>query len=148
MKIRAAIAAAGGAALLGAGSFALPASAASPAAATHKLSFISVTKKSVMFTKTSGGSQDTDVSKAGKTVGFDLLYFAATSASGGTLHVTIDTRGGFLYGTAAFSFKTGAITHGKVTGGAGAFKGATGTLKARNLNRAGTRTAVTITYRT
>ena len=33
-----------------------------------------------------------------------------------------------------------------VTGGTGAFKGATGTITAKALNKAGTRTAVTITY--
>ena len=35
---------------------------------------------------------------------------------------------------------------GKVTGGTGAFKGATGTITAKALNKAGTRHAVTITY--
>jgi hypothetical protein len=34
-----------------------------------------------------------------------------------------------------------------VTGGTGAFARATGTIKLKNLNAAGTRTAVTITYR-
>lgn len=148
MKLRTGMAAAVGTTLLGAGAFALPAAAASSTAAMHTLSFISVTNKSTTFTKMTGGSQDTDVSKAGKTVGFDMLYFAATSASGGILNVTVETKGGFLYGTAALNLKTGVITHGKVSGGTGAFKGATGTLKAKNLNSAGTRTAVTITYRT
>lgn len=105
MKIRTAIAAATGAALLGTGALALPAAVASPTAATHTLSFLSLQKKSTMFTKMTGGQQDTDV-------------------------------------------KAGEISHGKVTGGTGAFKGATGTVKAKNLNSAGTRTAVTITYRT
>lgn len=36
--------------------------------------------------------------------------------------------------------------NGKVTGGTGAFAGATGRIKAKNLNAAGTRTVVTITY--
>src|SRR5260370_32432295 len=106
MKMRVAIAAASGAALLGAAAFALPA-VDSPAAATHTLAFISVTKQSTTFTKMTGGQQDTDVNKAGKTVGFDMLYFAATSSSGATLNVTFDTKGGFLYGTAAVNFKTG-----------------------------------------
>jgi hypothetical protein len=148
MKIRTAIAAATGAALLGTGALALPAAVASPTAATHTLSFISLQKNSTMFTKMTGGQQDTDVTMAGKTVGFDMLYFAATSSSGAILNLTVDTKGGFLYGTAAFNFNTGVISHGKVTGGTGAFKGATGTVKAKNLNSAGTRTAVTITYRT
>ena len=147
MKMRAPIAAASAAAILGAGAFVLPA-VASSTATTHTLKFISVSKKSIMLTKASGAQQNTDVSKAGKTVGFDMLYFKATSASSAALNITVDTTGGFLYGTAKISFKTGAVTGGKVTGGTGSFKGATGTIKAKNLNQAGTRTAVTITYHT
>ena len=147
MKMRASIAAASAAAILGAGAFVLPA-VASSTATSHTLKFISVSKKSIMLTKASGAQQNTDVSKAGKTVGFDMLYFKATSASSAALNITVDTTGGFLYGTAKISFKTGAVTGGKVTGGTGSFKGATGTIKAKNLNQAGTRTAVTITYHT
>ena len=148
MKIRTAIAAATGAAVLGTGALALPAAMASQATTTHKLSFISLQKNSTMFTKMTGGQQNTDVTKAGKIVGFDMLYFAATSHTSAILNLTVDTKGGFLYGTAAFNFNTGVISHGKITGGTGAFKHATGTVKAKNLNSAGTRTAVTITYRT
>jgi hypothetical protein len=36
--------------------------------------------------------------------------------------------------------------YGKVTGRTGAFAGATGTITGKSLNRAGTRTAITITY--
>jgi hypothetical protein len=42
--------------------------------------------------------------------------------------------------------KTGAFSNGKVTGGTGSFNGATGSITAKNPNKAGTRTAVTITY--
>jgi hypothetical protein len=147
MKMRTPIAAASAAAILGTGAFVLPAMASSTAS-SHTLKFTSVTKKSIMLTKASGAQQDTDVSKTGKTVGFDMLYFKATSASSAALNITVDTTGGFLYGTAKVSFKTGAITAGKVTGGTGSFKGAAGTIKAKNLNQAGTRTAVTITYHT
>jgi hypothetical protein len=75
-----------------------------------------------------------------------MLYFAATSATAGTVNVTVNTTGGFLYATATLNLKTGAVTDGKVTGGTGTFAGATGTLKAKNLNKSGTRTAVTIVY--
>ena len=108
--------------------------------------FVSVTNKSIRLTKTSGAQQDTDVNAAGKTVGFDMLYFEAASASTGAVNAAIDTAGGFLYGTLTDNLKTGAITNGKVSGGTGAFAGATGTIKAKNLNKAGTRTAVTIAY--
>jgi hypothetical protein len=147
MKIPTSIAAAGAAALLGTGALVLPA-AASANSATHTLKFISVQKKSIMFTRATGASQNTDVNAAGKTVGFNMLYFAATSATAAAINLTVDTSGGFLYGTGTINIKTGAFSNGKVTGGTGAFKGATGTIKAKNLNKAGTRTAVTITYST
>ena len=55
MKIRMSIAAAGAAALPGAGALALPAMA-SAHRATHTLKFISVQKTSVGFTKTTGAN--------------------------------------------------------------------------------------------
>ncbi len=148
MNIRTSIIAAGAAVVLGTtGALVLPA-VASAHSTTHTLTFISVTKTSIMFTKATGGQQNTDVNAAGKTVGFDMLYFTAVSATTGNVNVTVDTTGGFLYGTLTVNFKTGAISNGKVTGGTGSFVGATGTIKAKNLNPAGTRTAVTITYST
>jgi hypothetical protein len=147
MKIRTSLAAAGAVAVLGAGAVVLPA-VASASSATHTLKFISVQKSSVMFTKTTGANQDTDVNAKGKTVGFDMLYFKATSATTGAVNITGDLSGGFLYGTGTINFKTGVFSNGKVTGGTGAFAGAKGTIKAKALNASGTRTAVTITYST
>jgi hypothetical protein len=146
MKIRMSIAVAGAAALLGTGALAIPA-AASAHTTSHTLKFISVTKASAMFTKTTGAQQDTDVNTAGKIIGFDMLYFAATSATTVTVNVTVDTTGGFLYGTFTVNTSNGVVSNGKVTGGTGSFKGAAGTITAKNLNKAGTRTAVTVTYR-
>jgi hypothetical protein len=146
MKLRASIAAVGAAALVSSAALAVPA-LASPHAATHTLTFISVTRQSITLTNTSGAQQDTDVNAKGKPVGFDMLYFAVRSATAATLYATVDTTGGFLYGTFTYHTKTGAITNGKVTGGTRAFVGATGTIKLKNLNKAGTRTAVTITYK-
>ena len=125
----------------------LPA-AASARAATHTLQFISVTKASVGFSASTGAQQDTDVNAKGKVVGYDMLYFAAVSRTTAALNITLDTKGGMLYATASVNLQTGAVSGGKVTGGTGAFKGATGTLTAKDLNKAGTRTAVKITYRT
>ena len=93
MKVRACIAAAGAAALVGTGAFMLP-GLASASSTTHTLKFISVTKNSVNFTKKSGGQQDTDVNVKGKTIGFDMLYFVATSRTTGAVNVTVDTSGG------------------------------------------------------
>lgn len=151
MKIRRSVAAVGAAVIVGAGASAgalvIPA-VASAHTTTHTLKFISVTKKSKMFTKTTGGQQDTDVNAKGKIIGFDMLYFRITSPHGSAVNVTLDTKGGFLYGTLNVNFNTGKITNGKVTGGTGKFKGASGTIRAKNLNSAGTRTAVTVIYHT
>jgi hypothetical protein len=62
------------------------------------------------------------------------------------LTFTAILNGGFVYGVANASINP--VSHGTIIGGTGAFKGAEGTLLAKNLNKAGTRTAITITYRT
>jgi hypothetical protein len=145
MKLRTSLAAASMAAVLGTGALVLPA-VASASSATHTLKFTAVTNKSIMFTKMTGGSQETDVNAAGKTVGFDVLYFAAVSATTANINVTFDTTGGLLYGTATVGIKTNKVTNGKVTGGTGAFAGATGTIKAKSVGK--NREAITITYST
>ena len=73
-----------------------------------------------------------------------MLYLTVISATAATVNVTGDISGGFLYGTATVNLKTGAISNGKVTGGTGAFKGATGTIKVKTISS--TKHAVTITY--
>lgn len=147
MKIRTSIAGTVAAALIGAGAFAFPA-LASASTATHTLKFISLQKATVTFSPVMAGQQDTDVNNAGKVVGYDMLYYAVASKTTFDAWWTVDIDGGFLTGTFTSNATTGAITNGKVTGGSRAFKGATGTLTAKALNQAGTRVAVTITYRT
>jgi hypothetical protein len=144
MKLRTSIAAVGAAALIGSGAFVVPA-LASPQAAAHTLAFTSVTKAMISFSKTSVGVQETDINKAGKTVGFDMIYGVQVSATTSDANVTIDTKGGLLYGTFTINLNTGVISDGKVTGGTGAFKKATGTLTATAINN--TKTAVKITYK-
>jgi hypothetical protein len=144
MKLRTSLAAAGAAVVLGTtGALVLPA-VASAHSATHTLKFVSVSKATVGFTRATGGLQNTDVNTAGKTIGFDMLYFAATSPSRVAVNLTVDTKGGFLYGTFTFNPRTGVVTNGKVTGGTGAFAGATGTIKVKTISS--TKHAVTITY--
>jgi hypothetical protein len=144
MKLRTSLAAAGAAVVLGTtGALVLPA-VASAHSATNTLKFTSVQKGTAGFTRATGGIQNTDVNTTGKTIGFDMLYFKATSPSSLAVNLTVDTKGGFLYGTFTFNPKTGVVTNGKVTGGTGAFKGATGTIKVKTISR--TKHAVTITY--
>ncbi len=147
MKIRTSIAVTAAAALIGAGAFMLPA-AASAGAPAHTLKFTSVTKAQTMFSVVSGAIQDTDVNSKGTTVGFDLLYYAYVKGANAGVNLTVVTAGGFIYGTGLVSITTKAFTDGKVTGGTGAFAGATGTITEVNLNKAATKTAVTITYHT
>ena len=146
MKVRASIAAVGTMAALGlTGAVLLPA-AAGARTVTHTLTFTAVQQATANFSKTTGGSADKDVDKAGKVIGFDVLRFAFDPKTGTTsIGVALDTAGGFLYSVLHES--STPVTHGTVTGGTGTYAGATGTITAKS-NKAGTRTAVTITYQT
>jgi hypothetical protein len=145
MKIRTPLAAAAAAVVLGTtGALVLPA-AASAHSATHTLRFVSVLKKLAIYTKTTVAEQDTDVTRAGKTIGFDELYATQTGPTTGTADIAYAVNGGLLYGTLTLT-DNGARAHGKVTGGTGRFKGATGTITAKPANKSGTHAAVTITY--
>jgi hypothetical protein len=145
MKIRASIAVIGTVAAVGlTGAMLLP-TAASAHATTHTLAFTSVQQAAVQYSSTTGGSEDKDVNKAGKVIGFDVLRFAVNPQTGtASIGVALDTSGGFLYGVLQES--GGPVSHGTVTGGTGAFAGATGTITATS--KTATRTAVTITYHT
>jgi hypothetical protein len=144
MKVRTSIAAAGAAAILGGGAFLLPA-LASAHSTTHTLKFTAVTVQSANFSKTTAAQSGKDLDKAGKIIGFDMLYFVFNPKTHvPSANVTVDTNGGFLYGTLKFS--KGPLTHGTVTGGTGKFKGVVGTITSKNLDKSGNRTAVTITY--
>jgi hypothetical protein len=144
MKLRTSIIAAAAAVVLGGtGALMLPAVASAHSSSTT-LKFTAVQKATHSFSAATQAIQDTDVNAVNKTVGFDMLYVTATSSTSGTANVTVDTKGGFLYGTFNINFKTGAVTNGKVTGGTGAFKGATGTITVKTISN--TKHAVTITY--
>jgi hypothetical protein len=143
MKIRKPAMAVAAAAVLGTtGGLALPA-LASTHDTSHTLTFTSETVKSVGFTKTTDGSQDTDVNSTGKTIGFDVVYGAATGRTSYTVNATVTTTGGLIYGTLT-STNSGKTFSGKVTGGTGAFTGATGTITTKAISS--TKTAVTIVY--
>lgn len=141
MNVRRSIAAAGAAVVVGStGALALPA-VASAHDASHTLKLTAVAKDSVAFTSKAGGSQETDINSAGKTIGFDVVYFTITGKNSATVNVAFDMKGGLLYGTLTTT-TMGTTFKGKVTGGTGTFKGATGTITARTLR--GQKTAITI----
>ena len=145
MKFRTSIAAAGTATVLGiTGAILLPA-AASAHAVTHTLTFTSVAQGQAKFSATSTGFEDKDLSKAGKVIGYDVVNITVDPTTGKvSAWVTLDTAGGLLYGTLKVS--SNPVSHGTVTGGTGAFAGATGTITAKSISA--TKTAVTITYQT
>ena len=115
---------------------------ASAHSASHTLKFTAVTKSRVTFTSSTFGMQETDVSSTGKTIGFDDVYITVTGSTA-TANVAVDVKGGFLYGVVT-STDGGKTFAGKVTGGTGAFKGATGTIAGKAISN--TKTAVTIIY--
>jgi hypothetical protein len=143
MKLRTSLAAAAAAIVLGTtGALVLPAVAsAHNASTTLKLTAVKV--NSHPFTKTTSARQETDVNSAGKTIGFDDTYFTSTGKNSGTVNVAFDIKGGFLYGTVTTT-NGGKTFSGKVTGGTGAFAGATGTITAKPISS--TKTPITIIY--
>jgi hypothetical protein len=149
MRARTYLAATAAAGLIGSGAFLLPAAASTqqPACSCgiHTLRFVSVTKNSVAFSKTTAAQQDTDVNAKGQVIGFDQLWLSFNPKTGrGWGNFTFDYRDGFIYGSLRLS--TSGAT-GMLTGGTGAYRHITGSLVATTLNKAGTRTAVTIRYR-
>jgi hypothetical protein len=143
MRIRTSIAAEGAAVVLGTtGALVLPAVASAHSASTT-LKFTAVTNKSVSFTSTTNGNQETDVNSTGKTIGFDDVYVMITGPNSATVNVALDIKGGLLYGMVTTT-DMGKTFSGKVTGGTGAFKGATGTITAKTITS--TKTAITIIY--
>jgi hypothetical protein len=141
MKVRTYLAVAGAAGLLGLGAFVVPATAGT-AWMTHTLKFTSVTKDTLIISKTTVAEQDTDVNKSGKVIGFDMVYLTVNPKTGkGKGTFSFVTRGGFIYGAFRLT-KTGAA--GTITGGTGRYAGAMGTIVAKTLTK--TRTAVTLKY--
>ncbi|MGD0705913.1 MAG: hypothetical protein ABSA02_39285 [Trebonia sp.] len=148
MKHRIAIAAiATTAALGGACAFLVPAASASTAAKSHTVTFTSVEEAVHNYSQTVSSQQDKDVNGSGKVIGYDMLY-SVFNPKTETAELTFAAilNGGFVYGVANAS--SNPVSHGTITGGTGAFTGAKGRLVAKNLNKAGTKTAVTITYHT
>ena len=117
---------------------------ASVHSASHTLKFTAVTVNSAAFTKTSFGEQQNAVNSKGKLIGFSVVYITLTGKTSATLYAALDTTGGFLYATLT-STNLGKTSSGTVTGGTGAFKGATGTVTAKTISS--TKTAVAIIYK-
>jgi hypothetical protein len=64
------------------------------------------------MTRQSRGSDNS----AGKTVGFDIVYFTIKGKNSATVNTAFDIKGGLLYGTLTTT-SMGKTFKGKVTGG-------------------------------
>ena len=146
MKLRLLVVLAGTTAAVGVGAFLLPAAGHSGSpATTHTIRFTAVTEKQATLGKSTFVQSQVDHNKAGTVIGVDVINVAFSSTmSLSHGRVALSAKGGMLYGM--LTFPTATTTTGKVTGGTGRFKGATGTIVGKNLNASGTRTKVTVTY--
>ena len=124
------------AAVTAAASAAIPAIAA-PAAAEHTLHFDAVQVYAHKFSASSYIELDKNIS-GGKVIGTDELDWSGNNAS-----VALALGKGFLFGR--FSVSNSGVISGSVTGGTGAYRGASGTIGGRGVSS--TVAAVTVKYR-
>jgi hypothetical protein len=116
---------------------------AAVASTAHTIRFVSHPIRDVHL-----GNTDVQTSRethAGKTVGYDISDCVFDFSVGrAACHVAVGRRGGLLYG--AFHFNANANNgplHGKITGGTGVYRGATGTFV--GTQRSGS-TKIVVTY--
>jgi hypothetical protein len=115
--------------------------AASSAPTSHTLTFKSKQVSSKRL-KSAVINVDKDV-KAGKYIGNDVVRFTFTKKNSAKATVAAAFKGGLIY--ASFnSTQNGTISAGKVTGGTGQFKNATGTITGHSTKSGDEK--VTITY--
>lgn len=118
---------------------------ASAATKVHTLKFVAISGPEISPTQTT--FVGTDVEKShGKVVGFDTL---AGRFSFKTHHVRIfvalSRKDGLLYATLNGNADSNVL-NGRVTGGAGVFKGATGTVHTHSPSQNSNKTYVTVHY--
>jgi hypothetical protein len=146
VKLRPYLVAIGAAATLGGtGAVVLP-GVASARVVTHTVTLTSVLERQVNFSRNKGILDDRDLNKAGRVVGFDTVRFSFSPKTGRTsFGVALNLQRGFVYGVLT-QHGNNPVMRGKILWGAGLFHRVAGTITARNLNKSGSRTAVTIRY--
>jgi hypothetical protein len=142
MKVRMLIAAAGAALILGSAGPLVAQAAASTHGATRTLTLTARTLGDLSFGQTRADLLGTDANSAGKTVGYDEIYLSFSSMTTGRGNAAFAFDGGLLYATVATT-DSGSTYSGEVTGGTGAFTGATGAIAARVSHNTA---LITITY--
>jgi hypothetical protein len=109
----------------------------------HTINLVSVQIASHQFSRSTAAQADVDRHR-GKVIGYDVLSEKFTSTGGVIRGSYAPPGGGNLYFEIPVS--NAKTLHGKVTGGSGRFAGASGTIAATPLNKAGTKTAVKIVW--
>jgi hypothetical protein len=124
---------------------AFTAALAEASSTSHTLRFTSIETAQKVLPKSHFAATDRDVVK-GKTIGYDVVSGVAPSNSASlVIDIAASVPGGMIYGHCRQSLKTGALT-GKVTGGTGKFRGASGTITGHPTGKHGQATAVVVTY--
>lgn len=116
---------------------------ADAALTTHHMRFVAYSDRNIRFGQTTFGGTEID-RRDGHRVGFDVISgkFNLTTHSV-TIYVSVARRGGLLHAKVHDVSNTRYV--GRVTGGSGRFKGASGTVTAQDLKGNGTRVIVTYT---
>jgi hypothetical protein len=116
---------------------------ADAAPTTHHMAFVAYSDRNINFSQRTFGGTEID-RRDGHRVGFDVIsgrFHPATRSV--TIYVSVARRGGLLHAKVHDVSRTRYV--GRVTGGSGRFKGASGIVTARNLQGNGTRVVVTYT---
>lgn len=116
---------------------------ADAALTTHHMRFTAFSDRNVRFGQSTFGGTEID-RRDGHRVGFDVISGKFNPATRHvTIYVSVARRGGLLHAKVHDVSPSRYV--GTVTGGSGRFKGASGTVTARNLPGNGTRVIVTYT---
>lgn len=146
MKVRTLIAGIGAAALVSSGGLLLT-TAASAHSAPQTLKFVSVEQNAVTYSANTLAATDQDFSTSGQLIGFAVLYFTTNPVSGEVrIDAAVGVDGGVIYGTLTGASASSPILTGKVTGGTGAFRDATGNITA--VAQSATASLVTVVFTT
>jgi hypothetical protein len=117
---------------------------ASAASDVHTLKFVAISGPSTNPTPSTFLSAEVEKSH-GKVVGFDTISGRFNLKTHSIkIFVALSRKGGLLYATLRST--TGTTYHGRVTGGAGAYRGAEGTVTAHSTSQNSNRTYVTVRY--
>lgn len=118
---------------------------AAPTTTNHTIKLVATQIASHQFSRSTASEADVD-RHLGKVIGYNVLSEKFSSTGGVIAGSYAPPGGGNLYFEINTPIPITKTLHGKVTGGSGKFAGASGTITATELNKTGTKTAVTIRW--